>query len=203
LGNDVTPDNALQMAVKAVNDTAGFNGFVPTLLVFGTYPRLSSSLPPFPLITARAAAVRKAMAEVRKFKAERQVAEALATRNGPRVAEVAQLPLQNKVKIWRKNGGWAGLYKLIALNNNENACIINTNGKPTNFWIISVCFYYRNEHTAKIISNDVSDNSDNTNDEYHLKRAEPITPKRKRERSSGSKNKPKIAIMNTTDVFMT
>jgi hypothetical protein len=71
LGNDVTPDNALQMAVKAINDTAGPNGLVPTLLVFGTYPRLSPSSPPFPSITARAAAVRKAMAEVRKLKAER------------------------------------------------------------------------------------------------------------------------------------
>jgi hypothetical protein len=91
LGNDVIPDNALQMAVKAVNDTAGSNGLVPTLLVFGTYPRLSPSSPPS--ITARAAAVRKAMAEVRKLKAERQVAEALATRNGPSVAKVAQLPL--------------------------------------------------------------------------------------------------------------
>jgi hypothetical protein len=93
LGNDITPDNALQMAVKAVNDTAGPNGFVPTFLVFETYPRLSPSLPPSPSIIARAAAVRKAMAEVRKLKAERQVAEAFATRNGPNVAEVAQLPL--------------------------------------------------------------------------------------------------------------
>jgi hypothetical protein len=92
LNNDVTPDNALQMAIKAVNDTAGPNGLVPTLLMFETYPRLSPSSPPFPSITARAAAVRKAMAEVRKLKAERQVAEAFATRNGPSVAKVAQLP---------------------------------------------------------------------------------------------------------------
>ncbi|KAI2634264.1 hypothetical protein GGS26DRAFT_553076 [Hypomontagnella submonticulosa] len=28
------------MAVKAVNDTAGPDGLVPTLLVFGAYPRL-------------------------------------------------------------------------------------------------------------------------------------------------------------------
>jgi hypothetical protein len=28
----------LQMAVKAVNDTAGHDGLVPTLLVFGAYP---------------------------------------------------------------------------------------------------------------------------------------------------------------------
>jgi hypothetical protein len=39
------------------------------------------------------------MAEVRKLKVERQMAEALATRNGPSVAKIAQLPLQNKVKI--------------------------------------------------------------------------------------------------------
>jgi hypothetical protein len=105
LSNDVILDNALQMEVKAINDTTGPNGLVSTLLMFGTYPRLSPSSLPFPSITARAAAVRKAMAEVRKFKAERQVAEALATRNGPSVAEIAQLPLQNEVRVWRKNGG--------------------------------------------------------------------------------------------------
>ena len=35
----------LQMAVKAVNDTAGPDGLVPALLVFGTYPRLSEASP--------------------------------------------------------------------------------------------------------------------------------------------------------------
>jgi hypothetical protein len=202
LDNDVISDNALQMAVKAVKDTAGPNGLVPTLLLFETYPRLSLSLPPFPSITARAAAVRKAMAEVRKLKAERQMAEVFATRNGPSVAEIAQLPLQNEVRIWRKNGGWAGPFKLIAHNNSGNACIINVNGKPTNFRITSVRSYYRNEHTATIIPNDVSNNSDNTNDEYHPKPAESIAFKRKRGRPPGSKNKPKIAIANITDVFM-
>jgi hypothetical protein len=203
LGNDVTPDNALQMAVKAVNDTAGSNDLVPTLLMFETYFRLSPSSPPFPSITARAAAVRKAMAEIRKLKAERQVAEAFATRNGPSVAEIAQLPLQNEVKIWRENGGWAGSYKLIAHNNSGNACVIDVNGKPTNFRIISVRSYHQNKHTTKITSNDISDNSDNANDEYHLKHAKPIAPKRKRERPSGSKNKPKITVANTTNVFIT
>jgi di/tripeptidase len=31
----------LQMAVKAVNDSAGPDGIVPTLLVFGAYPRMT------------------------------------------------------------------------------------------------------------------------------------------------------------------
>ena len=36
----VSAEHILQMAVKAVNDTAGPNGLVPTLLVFGAYPRM-------------------------------------------------------------------------------------------------------------------------------------------------------------------
>jgi hypothetical protein len=70
LGNSVSPENALQMAIKAVNDTAGPDGLIPILLVFGTFPRVSHNSPPFPSITTRAEAVRKAMAEVRKLKAE-------------------------------------------------------------------------------------------------------------------------------------
>jgi hypothetical protein len=37
LGNAITPDHVLQMAVKAVNDTAGPDGLVLILLVFGIY----------------------------------------------------------------------------------------------------------------------------------------------------------------------
>ncbi len=59
------------MAVKAVNDTAGPDGLVPTLLVFGTYPRMTKASPPSPSITARAAAIHKAMTEIRKIKASR------------------------------------------------------------------------------------------------------------------------------------
>jgi hypothetical protein len=41
----------LQMAVKAVNDTAGYNGLVPTLLVFRAYPCMSELSPPAPTIS--------------------------------------------------------------------------------------------------------------------------------------------------------
>ena len=42
---------ALQMAIKAVNDSTGPNGLIPTLLVFGTYARMVETDPPAPLIT--------------------------------------------------------------------------------------------------------------------------------------------------------
>ena len=43
---NMPPDNALQAAVKAVNNTAGLNGLVPTLLIFGAYLRLTKISPP-------------------------------------------------------------------------------------------------------------------------------------------------------------
>jgi hypothetical protein len=47
----------LQIAVKAVNDTARPNGLVPTLLVFGAYLRLSSFNILTPLMIIRAEAI--------------------------------------------------------------------------------------------------------------------------------------------------
>jgi hypothetical protein len=105
LGISFAPKYVLQMAVKAVNDTAGHDGFVPTLLMFGTYPRLLSSSPPLSSLIVRANAVRKTMAEVRKLKARRQVTDAFSQRNGPSVAKVKQLLLQNEVRVWRESGG--------------------------------------------------------------------------------------------------
>ena len=55
------------MAVKAVNDTAGPNGLVPTLLAYGAYLRMSNLDPPAPSITDQAAAIWKAMAEMIKL----------------------------------------------------------------------------------------------------------------------------------------
>ena len=61
------------MAFKAINDTAGLDGLVPTLLVFGVYPRMIELDVPSPTVTQRAAVTKKAMAEIQKLRAERQV----------------------------------------------------------------------------------------------------------------------------------
>ena len=41
----------VKIAVKAVNNTAGPNGLIPTLLVFGSYLRITEDSPPSPTIT--------------------------------------------------------------------------------------------------------------------------------------------------------
>jgi len=51
------------MAVKAINNTAGPDGLVPTLLVYGAYLRIGKLDPPAPSVIDRAAVIQKAMAE--------------------------------------------------------------------------------------------------------------------------------------------
>ena len=83
----------LQMAVKAVNDSAGPDGLVPTLLVFGAYPRMTDDSPPSPSVVQRAEAIRKATKEVRRLYATRQVNNALGIRNSLDTLTTLNLPL--------------------------------------------------------------------------------------------------------------
>ena len=91
------------MRVKAVNHTTRLDGLVPTLLVFGTYPRMHTIDPLLPSILQRAAAIDKAMNEVRKIRAENQVADALITRNKPLVDLVYDLPLNFDILVWQED----------------------------------------------------------------------------------------------------
>jgi hypothetical protein len=95
----------LQMAVKVINDSAGPNGIVPILLVFGAYPRLTKIDPPSPLVTKRAEAICAATKEVRRLYTERQVKDALVIRNGPNTKNTLDLPLQSDVCVWREKEG--------------------------------------------------------------------------------------------------
>jgi hypothetical protein len=130
-GQGVSNENILQMAVKAVNDTAGPDGLVPTLLVFGTYPRLSDASPPSPSIAAPAVAIRKTMAEAREVKAKQQISDALGMRKGSNTLETLNLPLQAEVEVWRENLGWKGLFVLLA--RDGETCTADVNGKATKF----------------------------------------------------------------------
>jgi transposase InsO family protein len=130
-GTSVTKEIVLQMAVKAVNDTAGPNGLVPTLLVFGAYPRMTELDPPAPSITVRARAITKAMAEVARLRVDRQIADALRQRNGPQTDQVRHLPLNSKVLVWREGKGWKGPFALLAVA--EETCTVELPSGPALF----------------------------------------------------------------------
>jgi hypothetical protein len=67
----------LQMAIKAVNNTTSPNSLVLTLLVFSAYPRITNLDPPTPLITVRATAIYKVIAEITKLQAYKSVSNTL------------------------------------------------------------------------------------------------------------------------------
>ncbi len=69
------------MAVKAVNDLAGLDGIILTLLVFRAYPRLINDLVSAS-ITKKAKVIYIATKDVRRLLATRQVRDALTIRNG-------------------------------------------------------------------------------------------------------------------------
>ena len=68
---------ALQIAVKIINNTAGPDGLVPTLFVFSAYPQINKLNPLAPFITQQMAVIKKAMEEIAKIRAKKQINDAL------------------------------------------------------------------------------------------------------------------------------
>ena len=58
------------MAFKAINDSICPNGLIPTLLVFGAYLCIVEFNAPNSIIIKRVAALKKAIKEVKKLRAE-------------------------------------------------------------------------------------------------------------------------------------
>jgi len=136
------------MAVKAVNNTASPNGLVPTLLVYGAYPRISNLDPPALSITERAAAIRKVIAEIVKLRAKQTVNSALHHRNRPDMTSVYDLPLNSEVLIWRESGNWTRPYRLLAVEN--VTCCIQLPSGPTSFRSISIKPYFQSKNTHDV-----------------------------------------------------
>ena len=98
----IDKDMALQMAFKAINNTAGPDGLVPTLLVYGTLPRMVEYDTLSSTIVQHSAALKKAMTEIQKLRAKRQVNNALNTRNGPSITDIHELILNSDVLVWHE-----------------------------------------------------------------------------------------------------
>jgi hypothetical protein len=95
----ISKEIVLQMIVKAINDTIDSDELVLILLMFGTYSRMHVMNFSISSITQRAIAIEKAMIEIRKFRAERQVVDALNTRNDSIIISVHDLFLNSNVLI--------------------------------------------------------------------------------------------------------
>ena len=164
----------LQMAVKAVNDTAGPDGLVPTLPVFGAYPRMTESDPPTPSIIQRATAIRRAMDEIAKIRAKRQINDALNQRNGPSVMPIHDVPLNSPVLVWREgnaghSGKWTGPFPLLGIN--RETCHVQLPHGPADFWSTAVKPYHVSEEKEA-----EEENEGGTNDEIEIPNENENTP---------------------------
>jgi hypothetical protein len=91
------------MTFKALNDFAELNELIFTLLVFEAYSRMIEMNALSSTITQRFVAMRKAMNEVRKLIAARQMNDALNTRNDSFSILIHALSLNSDVLVYREN----------------------------------------------------------------------------------------------------
>jgi predicted component of viral defense system (DUF524 family) len=94
---------ALQMTFKVINDSIELDELIFTLLVFGAYSRMIEMNVSSSTITQRAIAMRKAMKEVQKFIAIRQMNDALNTRNEFIITLIHELSLNSSMLMFREN----------------------------------------------------------------------------------------------------
>ena len=194
LGEKINKNIILQMAIKAINDTAGPNGIIPTLLVFGAYPRISDYSPPSPSVSQRAEAVRKATKEVQRIYAGRLVKDALGMRNGPNTEPTLRLPIQSDVRVWRENIGWTGPFKLLDITG--ETCRIDMPHGPVNYRTTCVKPYFTDEGEQDLdvlkkpeeVTKFCDDQNNDPDIESSLENEQPVI-KRSRGRPKGSRNR--------------
>jgi hypothetical protein len=85
------------MAFKTINNTAGPDGIVLTLLVFRTHPYLTEMNLPSSIVIKRAKAICTAIKKIHQLQTERQVKDVLAIHNSLNTKIILDLPLQSDV----------------------------------------------------------------------------------------------------------
>ena len=102
--HNLKKDTVLALAVKAINDTLGPEGIVPSAPVFGEYPSIRSFLGtkiPRPTLAGRASAAQDARKIMSKHMTRAKVRRALKHRT-PRSADYTFCP-GDKVLVWMQN----------------------------------------------------------------------------------------------------
>ena len=87
------------MAVKTINNMAGLDGLMPTLLIFGAYPRISREDRLIISNVERAAVIKKVIAKVHRCYNTRKIIDAINMRNGPNIIVTLALPLNSNVLV--------------------------------------------------------------------------------------------------------
>ena len=112
-------NDCLQYAVKCVNDTVGPEGLCPTLLVYGSMPRLSKRVPAETQVS-RARAMNAAMEKVQEVQAKRKISFALrhpsSNQAQQQEEDLQKLPAGSPVLVYREGTKkWEGPFPFISV----------------------------------------------------------------------------------------
>ncbi len=134
----ISKEIILQMIVKAINDTIDFDELMLILLIFEAYLCMHVMNSLTLSIIQRVMIIEKAIIEIRKFRAERQVIDALNIWNDSIIISIHDLSLNLNVLIWRENNvnqrdKWIESFKL--LNIEDEMCKIVLSSESTDFRI--------------------------------------------------------------------
>ncbi|KAH8584641.1 hypothetical protein B0O99DRAFT_696695 [Bisporella sp. PMI_857] len=119
------------MTFKAINDSAGLNGIVLILLVFGAYLRITELDASSPLVSQRSTALKKAQKKIQKLRAKRKVADVLQARNGSSMTAIYDFSLNSEVL-------------------KEKNCVIALFNGPVTFRSTSVKLYFTRKNPEEL-----------------------------------------------------
>ncbi len=142
---------ALQMTFKVINDSIELNDLILIMLIFEAYSRMIEMNVSSSTITQRAIAMRKAIKEIQKFIATRQMNDALNTRNEFIIILIHELSLNSSLLIFRENKdnqseSWKESFKLLSIQ--SESAIIELSNELIKFRIILLKSYYQNDDHA-------------------------------------------------------
>ena len=130
---NLAPQTILRLSLKAINDTIGEQGLVPSSLVFVTVPRFPIMNTELPKQEERMEALKKAQAEMNSIVAERRVKRALLHRV-PNAAHHVIKPGMEVLVYREKEKRWMGPLlatavngKIVTVKNEGNSAIADFN----------------------------------------------------------------------------
>jgi hypothetical protein len=95
----------LQMVIKAINNTAGLNSLIPTLLVFSTYSQITTTNTLSLTVTKHSKAITKAIKQIAELYIKRQVTNALRQQNGLNINNTLNVLISKNVLIYKEDKG--------------------------------------------------------------------------------------------------
>jgi hypothetical protein len=131
----VSKEIALQIIVKAINDTIKSDDLMLILLMFEAYSCMHVMNFSISSIIQRAMIIEKVMIEIKKFRAERQIVDVLNIQNDSIIISIHDLFLNSDVLVWRDNlnqrDKWIESFKLLDIE--DETCKIVLSSESIDF----------------------------------------------------------------------